>query len=229
MAKILPLLFFVLGMGIYRYYFPDFGILQSAISGGLFSAIGFVIGYIIDYIKAKVTGVKSKEVSATIETVTDNSTVKKYYGFGGWLIIYFIGITYQFYGNLRTAYQNYNFTKTEGFTNLITPGSDSYNSFWEITIYFEIYAAIALSLITLAVIYFCIRKSKKFRLFSILFISLMLLVNFIDLIVLLLIQNSYNETLYEHPYDGTYKSFMYAIVWVPYFIFSRRVKNTYIN
>lgn len=229
MSKILPLLFFVLGMGIYRYYFPDFGILESAISGGLLSVIGFIIGYIIDYIKVKVTGVKVKEIAATTEVVTDNIVEKKYYGFGGWLIIYLIGLTYQFYGNLRTAYLNYIFTKSADFTYLITPGSDSFNSFWEITIYFEIFAAVILSFLTLFILYFCIRKSKNFRLFSIIFISLMLVTNLIDLIALLIIQNSYTESLFEHPYDGTYKSFMYAIVWIPYFIFSRRVKNTYVN
>lgn len=228
MAKILALLFFVLGMGLYRFYFPDFGIFESAISGGVFSAIGFSVGYMIDYIKNKFKKNSSREVSATIESNVDVE-VKRYYGFGGWLIVYFIGITYQLYGNILTAIKSYKFTKTEDYINLITPGSDSYNSFWEITIYFEIAAALVLSLITVAVIYFCIRKSKMFRIFSILFISLMILFNFMDVLALLIIQNSYNETLFEHPYDGLYKSFMYAIVWIPYFIFSKRVRNTYVK
>lgn len=229
MSNIFALLFFVFGMGIYRYYFPDFGIIQSAISGAIFSVFGFCIGYLIDFIKKKISKNKSNEVAVTNDVFPEQAVRTKYYGFGGWLIIFLVGLVYQFYGDLKTAYVNYNFTKSNEFSDLITPGKDTFNSFWEITIYFEIIAALLLSILTVMILWFLVRKSKHFRLFSIIFISLMLATNLIDLLFMLAIQNSYTERLFEHPYDGTYKSLMYAVVWIPYLLFSRRVKNTYTN
>lgn len=215
---------------MYKYYFDGVGDMFFAVMFvAVLGAFGALIGYFIDKINNKTR----KQVAVTIDNSVQINNEKNevyYYGFGGWLYIFAAGLVYQFLFNLKIAYDNYLITKTDNYYSYTTIGSESYNSLWETAIWFEIIAASIIVVLVALIAYFCIKQSKKFRTMAILFISVSLFFQCIDLFLMLSIQNGYSEDIFgPSKYDNLYKSTVYAIVWIPYLLLSKRVKNTFIK
>ncbi|MEK4139599.1 DUF2569 family protein [Paenibacillus sp. FSL M7-0547] len=227
MSKIFTIFGIVIGTVFYKYYFDGFGNFFAILFVAGHGAIAALIGYIIDLITDKFK--KRGQVAATVESELIKQE-KSYRGFGGWLYLFAAGLVYQFLFNLKAVYDNYLMTKTENFEYLTTIGNENYNSLWEPTILFEILGESIIVIFVVLIAYFCIKQSLKFKTVSIIFITTSFILQSIDLLLLLNIQNGYSEDLFGSTiYDGIYRSIVYAIVWIPYLLLSKRVKNTFIK
>ncbi|BBH24542.1 hypothetical protein Back11_58870 [Paenibacillus baekrokdamisoli] len=165
-----------------------------------------------------------------IESIEIPKTNKPYlYGFGGWLILFSIGIAFQFLGNFKLLIDNYEFATSDDFLNLTQVSSENYNSLWKPTIWFEMLGQASLVALALLIAFFCIKKSPKFKTISITYIVFSLVFQVILLLVLSKIQQDYTSELFSEGelYTDLIKSIIYSIIWIPYFLVSRRVKNTF--
>lgn len=230
----------------------DIGIIGAAILGGLGALFGSIIGSGIDTMFLKknknpesvdsneiTSNEAEKEISATSEKSLSkqeiNETVTKkiepyYYGFGGWLYLFSAGIAFQFFRLLKSSYDKYLLMQSDDYHLFTDRTSELYNSLWEPLIIFECIAEVFLCVIILLIAFYCIKLNKKFKTFSITFIAASVVFQFIDLIFMLNIQNWYDFEMYTESelYTGISQSTIYAIIWIPYFLISKRVKNTFV-
>lgn len=173
-----------------------------------------------------IRGINMEPEQSLIETKKEKPYL---YGFGGWLYLFAAGIIFQFYGTVTSLNKTYKLFTSDDFAQLTTIGSQSYNSLWKPTILFEMASQIISLLLMLSIAFFCIKLSPYFKYLSITFISFILVANSIDLFLMLSIQNGYADDLFggDDVYKQVTKSIGYAIVWIPYMLLSKRVKNTY--
>lgn len=230
MVGIFTIFSLVIGTVVYKTYLDGVGGFFAVGFVAGFGGIGALLGYITEIIKKKF--MPKKEIAATVE---HNSHVQFpqekpfVYGFGGWLYSYSGFILFLFFVALKAVNDNYLLIHTPEFEQLTTFGSEYYNSLLHPTIIMEIVFQLIIAILILLIAYSCIKMKKIFKLLSITLFSVILVFQALDLFLLLSIQNNYPEQLLDNTtYDGVTYSFFYFLVWVPYFLFSKRVKNTFI-
>lgn len=178
--------------------------------------------------------VNDSETSSVKENVAQSSQIKQQpilFGFGGWLIVFSLGLAYQFFMNLKAFYDNYLLLNSEEMSYLTDKSSEGYNSLWEPAIIFECITQLIAVIFVIFIAYFCLKMDYKFKLLTLIYIPLLLVFNLASTLLMLNIQNYYTETIYtsEDLYYNLYKSGVYAVVWIPYFLISKRVNNTFVK
>lgn len=244
MGKIFGIIGLVIGLVLHVIYLDqfNFGLFGAFITGAIFCLIFVLIGVVLEniwgkHLKRNRTATEYSmpyidEVAPTVEvSIKEARTKHFYYGFGGWLILFAMGLISQFYTHLKSAHDNYLIFKSDEFKLLSDINSEYYNSFWYPSLMFESIVSVLLSIMILLISYFCIKNSRWFKKLSIFFIISSFLFQCIALFLVLNIQNWYQENIFEgqNIYQGVINTFTYLIVWVPYFLRSKRVKNTYIK
>ena len=163
-----------------------------------------------------------------IVPVSQQKNKPYHYGFGGWLIVYAITLFFQFFLDLKALYDNYNIFNSENFKSVTTIGNESYNALFYPALVFEMAAEAILVIFIMMIAYYCIKVDKKFKTLSIIFILSALLLQGIDLILMSLIQNGFEEPIFDDIYTQFTRAFYYTIIWLPYILLSKRIKNTYV-
>lgn len=154
-----------------------------------------------------------------------------YYGFGGWLYIFAAGIIYQVYGTVNVMTSLIQTINSKEFEVWTDPSSDSYNAFWYPGIMMEIIFEIIILLFAIIMAIYCIKLSKYFKGIAITFIISSFVFQLLDLVLMLTLQNGYVEPIFDNDtlYQGVERAFIYTVIWLPYFLLSKRVKNTFIR
>ncbi len=115
-----------------------------------------------------------------------------------------------------------------GWALFTTPGSEFYHPYWAPGITLEVVGNILLIVFSVTLIFLFFSKSYRFPLLFIIFIS----ANFIFVLCDTFL--AYSIPALEARNDpGVLKelirSVVYAAVWIPYFLISKRVKNTFVK
>ncbi|MEK4263632.1 DUF2569 family protein [Paenibacillus sp. FSL L8-0499] len=230
MVGIFTIFSIVIGTVVYKAYLDGIGGFFAVVFVAGFGGIGALLGYITEIIKKKI--IPTKEITATVEYSSHAKSLKEkpfVYGFGGWLYSYSGFVLFLFFVALKAVNDNYLLIHTPEYIQLTTFGSEYYNSLLHPTIIMEMVAQLIVVILVLLIAYSCMKMKKMFKYLSITLFSVVFIFNILDLFLLLSIQNSYPEQLLDNTtYDGVIYSFFYFIVWVPYFLLSKRVKNTFI-
>ncbi|MGY0216512.1 DUF2569 domain-containing protein [Endozoicomonadaceae bacterium StTr2] len=148
-------------------------------------------------------------------------------GLGGWLILVGIGVILGPLRMLGTAWEGFSPLYIEGAWSYLTiPGSAGYNSFIGQLLLGEI---IANSLIILASLYLAYLYLGRKALFPKVYITILIasiLIIVVDAIIsTLVLPEQYH---FEEVSQGELiRSVVSAVIWIPYMIHSRRVKNTF--
>lgn len=228
MVGIFTVFALVIGSFFYAAYFNGVGGSFYAIMfvAG-FGGIGALIGYIIDILRKKLN--PKKEVAASVEQTNIIKEKPFVYGFGGWLYSFSVLLLYLLYFASTAIYENYQLIKSPEYKQITTFGFEYYNALLHPAIIMEIIVQSVVVIMILFIAY-CFYKQKKIvKKIVISLFLILLLFNIVDLFLLLSIQNTYPEKLIDDTlYDGVFLSFAYSIVWIPYFLISKRVKNTFI-
>ncbi|MDM5326925.1 DUF2569 domain-containing protein [Neobacillus sp. CF12] len=148
------------------------------------------------------------------------STNPKYKGIGGWLILVIIGLIITlFISSIHIYYQ------TVHLLPKYWPGSNEYHPLWGTYVIFILVYEILLVLVPVILLVLMFRKSRLFPKAMIFFLISETVLDLISAVLVLIIYTNV---------DGyTFIRFVFlivtALIWVPYFLVSKRVKATFLN
>jgi hypothetical protein len=154
---------------------------------------------------------------------------KSYEGIGGWLILPLIGL---FIVPIRISllvFRDLVPIFIEGHWNVLTtPGSSAYHPFWAPLIIFECAGNAIFIIFSIVLLVFFFRKSRLLPKLIISFLILNLLFVAGDFFLADLIP-AVAEQSNSHSATELGRGIIGAIIWVPYFLLSKRVKQTFVR
>jgi hypothetical protein len=150
-------------------------------------------------------------------------------GLGGWLILPAIGLFIALLGMITYFNTVSVLISGEGvWSSLTTPGSEAYHPLWAPVIVSEMVANICLVLFDVALIFLFFMKSHRFPVLMVTFIAANLLYVVGDLIVVGFIP-AVTTADHARAIGELARAIGGAIIWIPYFLVSKRVKNTFVK
>ncbi|MEK3885610.1 DUF2569 domain-containing protein [Paenibacillus sp. PL2-23] len=152
------------------------------------------------------------------------------YGLGGWLIVVQIGLWGSVLSGLVLLFVNIIPSYSPDVWNTLTmPGSDMYHQLWKPLIVFEtIFCIASLAFIAVLLVCFYRRKAVTPRLFIILY-AVNLVVTIIDTALVVTIQNAIGLVSQGNLYADVIRNALTCAIWIPYFLKSERVANTFVR
>jgi hypothetical protein len=160
-------------------------------------------------------------------------------GLGGYLLLPIIGLFVTIFLNARYLTQTLiPLYRSPAWPRLTTPGSPAYHWLWQPLILFETFGAVVMAIAPIAVLILIFRKRRAARGYAIAFYAFCCVVGAADAAAGLLVMVGWFRSLGETATADAISSDAWQIIarvlalaaiWIPYFIRSRRVKNTLIN
>ena len=150
-------------------------------------------------------------------------------GLGGWLIVPAIGLFVLPFRLLTSLHSDFLPIFREGYWEILTtPGREAYHPLWAPLITFEVMGNALFVVFDLVLIYLFFTKSHRFPYLFIAFIVANVVFVVSDYFVAGLIPavaaQKDTESIRE-----MIRAVSTAIIWVPYFLVSQRVKNTFVR
>ena len=160
----------------------------------------------------------------------NQSTTENLNGISGWLIPIAIGRVLSPIVFILAILNSYllNFTNKE-FAKLYQPGNAAYSEFWKPTITFELCSNVVLLILGIALLFFFFGKKKWFPRIYIAFMILTIVFAITDAILMYKIQSSISIKLNINTTAQVFRSIIGGVIWIPYFLNSVRVKNTFVR
>jgi H+/Cl- antiporter ClcA len=150
-------------------------------------------------------------------------------GLGGWLILPAIGLIIMplrlmllIKSDFLPLFQN------GSWEVLTTPGTEAYHPLWAPLILFELIGNSIFILFDIFLIFLFFSKSYRFPSLYIIFLATNLIFIVGDLFLCNLIPALASESNSEAIREVT-RSIVGALIWIPYFLVSKRVKNTFVK
>ncbi len=148
-------------------------------------------------------------------------------GIGGWLILPLLGLVLT---PFRIGFQTFTDVlpalRPATWAALTTPGTKAYHPLWAPAILFELTANSLLILFSLVLLWLFFRKSGRVPMLMIVWLLAIIAAQAIDLVF----ANQIPAIAALSDADGLRnlaRSVLGAAIWVPYFLLSKRVKNTF--
>jgi hypothetical protein len=149
-------------------------------------------------------------------------------GIAGWLIFPALGLIitpfrmgFQFYKDLLP-------NLTPQIWNAVTnPASSVYHPLWGPLIIFEVTANLVQFIFTLWVMWVFFKKSNKTPRFFIIWLIMLASVQIIDMLLVKQIPMAAAQSVSSEIIKDIARPIIGAIIWIPYFLVSKRVKNTF--
>lgn len=160
-------------------------------------------------------------------------------GIGGFLILPVIGLILTVCWNGWAIYHDFlPFRESEAWAALTTPGSGIYHRLWQPLTLFELFATIVMIIAPMALLGLIFGKRRSARGFTVAFYVFCCVAVALDSGAYLLFMVHWLRsiglgeaatTMSADALYGLYQVAALAAVWIPYFLLSRRVRNTFVN
>jgi transglutaminase-like putative cysteine protease len=147
---------------------------------------------------------------------------------GGWLILVCIGLLLKPTISLGNLGESCRFFLASDWHALTVPDMESYYGLWAPTIIFELLANILLLVFSGLLLVLFFERKRRFPLLFIIFTLLNLAVFGVDYLANALIPVAKAHSA-SSPLWGFTNAAVYVMIWVPYFLFSKRVKTTFVR
>lgn len=253
---IIPIVCAGFGIFLVESLFDNVGVFGYAIVGGVFGIIGSFINIIIEEIYNKVKRNKpgkndnlpkenviidletaSNEISATVQEKTELSQIFHhekenkeekpeafYYGFGGWLYLVAIGLVITFGSALYNLFYSYLPLLQNGDLATISKDDPMLGTIFILDIAINLFNII----LPLYCGYLCYSLKRQFpKVMIIYYIINFIITVFYSLVIMLISVDLYEIDMREYIKE-IFKSAVICAIWIPYFLKSKRVKNTYV-
>lgn len=236
----------IVGVTTARLIFEDTGVFVSAIAGGAGAATFGGLSVLVEEAIKKLrrnspsnsTHLKVAEQEAAVSSESEITSVetksekeKPYcYGFGGWLYIVTIGQLFTLYRSLTTIFEtDLPLLRTPEWDMLTVPGGESYNPLWKPFVYIEIASCTIYILIIALVGYLTIKLSRYYKRAQISLYVFNIVYSAIILTFMLSLNSHYDPPVYaENEFtEIIVQTSVASVIWIPYFLLSKRVKNTF--
>lgn len=148
---------------------------------------------------------------------------------GGWLILVAIGLIvspFRIAGQLLTNY--WPIFRDGHWARLTTEGTAGYHPLWAPLIVFELAGNLCLLAIGAATLALFFKKSRKTPSFAITWYAFGAVFSALDLVLANFIPALANDAGGEGTKELS-RSIFAAVVWIPYFVMSKRVKETFVR
>lgn len=218
----------IIGFSLAKAFLGNIGILGAALLGGICGVIGALINKLIDKI--------TKEQNKTKDSIIYNNNghlVKpdkpEPVGFGGWLYLVAIGLVLTFGRSIYYLFDGLiPLLGSEEWVLLTTSGNEAYDPMWKVVIYSEMFLHISLIVLIATIGYMCLKGKKLFKYLMISYLLLNLIYSIIAFFMYqsieFMAQDSFNDSI-----NDIFRTGVICAIWIPYFLLSKRVKNTYVN
>ncbi len=151
-------------------------------------------------------------------------------GLGGWLILPALGLIITPFRMGLQFYRDMLPTLTPKIWNALTNSSSAtYHPLWGPLIVFEIIANLALFFYTLWLLWLFFRKLKHVPRLFVIWLVLLAAIQIVDLLLANQIPAIATQPTDQESLKDLIRSIIGAAIWIPYFIRSKRVKNTFIE
>ncbi|MDX9892937.1 MAG: DUF2569 family protein [Patescibacteria group bacterium] len=162
-----------------------------------------------------------------------SSAAEKYQGLGGWLILVGLGLISAPLMIGWALYQDFLplVLESQVWQTLTSPGSLIYSSLWKPTLMMEVTVNIIFFVWTIYLLVLFFRKSAHFPKLYIIFLAVNLLFLMIDDILLFQIRRQLpilGQTVGEQKFSSL-SAVLPTVIWIPYMLNSKRVKQTFVN
>ncbi len=150
-------------------------------------------------------------------------------GIGGWLILPMLGLLFTpLILGTNLIINHYPIFAEDYWSTLTTPGNEAYHALWGPLIIFEVIGNLVFLLFSIFLIILFFQKRRGFPLLMIWFLSSNLVFLLIDLLAAEQIPNI-PSLIKQNALKELIKSSISALIWIPYFMKSIRVRNTFTN
>lgn len=152
-------------------------------------------------------------------------------GLGGWLILVQIGLYVTILMMLlQLINQALPLLQSEDWELLTTEGSEYYDPLWEPLIVFEVTASVLVLFFAVYCLYIMYRRKASFPKFMIVFLLANLVMGLIDYGIVSQIDIVKElDMMDDEDTRAVSRSAFMCAIWIPYFLRSVRVKNTFIH
>ena len=151
-------------------------------------------------------------------------------GLGGWLIIPIIGLIYLPIRLAISVKSDYLPIFQEGYWEVLTtPGSEAYHHLWGPYIIFEIVVNAVFLVACLYLLFLMFTKSYKLPKLIIIFYCANLIFVVADYFMGNMIPAVATQINDKEVIKEVIRSVLGVLIWVPYFLVSKRVKNTFVK
>lgn len=171
------------------------------------------------------------EINATTTTVEKpTQTWQQPLAIGGWLIAIGIGLVFSLIHNLADLLpETAPLFRREVWTRLTDPSSFSYHPYWKAFIIYNAVVGFVFVLMNIVATILSFGKRRLFPKLSIGFIPLIFLLTLIGYNLAGRIPSVAEKPAYALQGYVLILKFFALHVWIPYFLFAKRVKQTFVN
>ncbi|MVP00393.1 DUF2569 domain-containing protein [Paenibacillus lutrae] len=145
------------------------------------------------------------------------------YGFGGWLILFAIGLMFVLFSSVTNLFDYYiPLYQSQEFRDIVQN-----SPMIGMNVFLETLALLLGVLFPLVIGFACLKQSKWFPRLSIAYLSIRLVLAIVFFFSTQLIYDI-NSPALDTVIPNLVYNFIYFVIWVPYFLRSKRIRNTYI-
>lgn len=237
------LLGMVLGLIAAKQWVGGGSILWATVGAGIGGGLSAIVDHFIDKSKKKhdVPGesqslTAEEEIATAIENDTSPDILisKKekpfYYGFGGWLYIVTIGQLFTLYTAITTIFEaDIPLLNSPEWKMLSDPQSSDYNPLWEPFIYAEIGASALIILLIALIGFLTVKLSRHYKAAQIALYTFNFVYSMMVVVFMISLNSHYNPPVFsENDFTKIItQASVASLIWIPYFLLSKRVKNTF--
>lgn len=150
-------------------------------------------------------------------------------GIGGWLILPLIGLVLN---PIRLGMTLVNdllpVFRPETWNALTTPGQENYHAMWGPLLLFELVTNLLVGVFTVVLLVLFLRKSRRVPLLMIALLAGHVLIQVVDWALVGTIPALAHDPKAQD-FSDLRRALIGAAIWIPYFVKSRRVRNTFVN
>jgi transglutaminase-like putative cysteine protease len=162
-----------------------------------------------------------------LAALPEGQSVPSLYGVGGWLVLPCIGLVGSLFIVLSGLIQLRFCFDLNAWQTLTTPGNSAYHALWSPTLYLELLGnSYQLALITLCGVLLVRHRASFPRFMILLYVSSMLMVC-VDNALALQIPEVAAKSKTGQMAGDVNRTIVACCIWIPYFLTSRRVRNTF--